>query len=121
MPRLMIAVAVFALSVTTLVAAPRTSHTWSGRISDSMCGATHSASNKHGGTKMTAHDCAEGCIKQGAQYVFVAKGHVYEISNQTFADLDVHAGHSVRLTGQMTGNSIAVSGIGEPKTGKKSK
>ena len=40
---------------------------------------------------------------------------------ETFADLDTHAGHSVRLTGQMTGNSIAVSKIGAPKVGKKSK
>ena len=50
-----------------------------------------------------------------------AKGHGYDISNQTFAGLDTHAGDSIRLTGRMTGNSIAVSEIGEPKIGKKSK
>ena len=121
MSRFMIAVAVFSLSVATLVAAPKTQHTWSGRISDSKCGVTHSSMNKHGGTKIAAHDCADSCVKDGALYVFVAKGHVYDISNQTFADLDTQAGHSIRLTGRMTGNSIAVSAIGAPKVSKKSK
>ena len=52
--------------------------------------------------------------EKDAKYVFVSKGNVYEISNQAFAGLAAHAGRTVRLTGEMTGNSIAVSEIRVP-------
>ena len=44
--------------------------TWTGKISDSMCGASHAGM----GTKMSDHDCTVGCVKAGAKYVFVSKG-----------------------------------------------
>jgi hypothetical protein len=74
--------------------------TWSGKISDSMCGASH-AKMEHSGKKMNDRDCTQACIKEGAKYVFVTKGKVHEINNQDSTALADHAGHAVKLTGEM--------------------
>ena len=89
---------------------------WTGKISDSKCGAKHAA-GEHG-KKMTDRDCTEACVKGGAKYVFASKGKVYQIANQDNADLAMHAGHTVRLTGEMKGDSITVSKIEMPKRSK---
>ena len=104
----------FVISVAALFAADQT---WTGSISDSMCGATHKAAAEHGGQQMSARDCTLACVKNGAKYVFVHSGKVYNIDNQDYAGLQEHAGHSVRLTGEMKGDTITVAKIEMP--GKK--
>jgi hypothetical protein len=85
--------------------------TWSGKISDSKCGATHS-STEHDGKKMSERQCTAACVKGGAKYVFAGDdGKIYNVDNQDFAGLPVHAGHSVKLTGEKTGDTIHVSKI----------
>ena len=74
--------------------------TWTGKISDSMCGVSHKAM-EHGGKKTNAHDCTVACVKGGAKYVFVSKGKVFDIENQDLAGLEAHAGHTVKLTGDL--------------------
>jgi hypothetical protein len=54
--------------------------TWTGKISDSMCGATHKAM-EHGGKKLSDRDCVQACLKDGAKYVFVSEGKVYDVTN----------------------------------------
>jgi len=95
-----------------LVAAEQT---WLGQISDAMCGADHSMM-AHEGKKLNARDCTLECVKGGSKYVFVSEGKVYEITNQELKDLQVHAGHTVNLTGEMAadGKSITVSTIVMP-------
>ena len=90
--------------------------TWTGKISDSKCGAKH-AMGEHG-KKMTDRECTEICVKGGAKYVFSSKGKVYQIANQDNADLATHAGHTVKLTGSMKGDAITVSKIAMPKGSK---
>jgi hypothetical protein len=93
--------------------------TWTGQISDSMCGASHAKMIAgHAGAKMTNTDCTLACVKAGAKYVFVSGGKVYAISNQDDADLMKHAGHTVRLTGEMNGTTITVSKIAMPPAKK---
>ena len=87
--------------------------TWTGSISDSKCGAKHAAGGEHG-VKMSNRECTEACVKGGAKYVFVSKGKVYNVDNQDYAGLAEHAGHTVKLTGEMTGDSIKVSNIVMP-------
>src|SRR6266567_8651299 len=65
--------------------------TWTGKISDSKCGASHKAAMEHSTAKMSDHDCAVACVKGGAKYVFVSKGKVYQIDNQDYAGLEEHA------------------------------
>lgn len=91
--------------------------TWTGKISDSKCGAKH-AMGEHG-KKMTDRECTEMCVKGGAKYVFSSKGKVYQIANQDNAELAMHAGHTVRLTGGMNGDAITVSKIAMPKGSKR--
>ena len=85
--------------------------TWKGKISDSMCGRSHKSAMEHAGQKMSDADCVNACIEKGGKYVFVAGSKVYNIENQDLADLKVHAGHNVKLTGEMTGDTIKVSKI----------
>lgn len=93
--------------------------TFTGRISDSMCGASHAKMKAaHEDAKMTDRDCTLACIKGGGKYVFVQAGMVYQISNQDFSGLKEYAGDTVRLTGEKSGNTITVSKI-EPAKGKK--
>lgn len=94
--------------------------TWTGKISDSMCGANHKAMAKEHqkegetvGQKNEDRNCTLACIKKGGKYVLVSQGKVYEIENQDFAGLEEHAGHSVKLIGEMgaDGKTIKVSKI----------
>jgi hypothetical protein len=74
--------------------------TWTGQITDSMCGANHSAMSS-GGKAVNPHDCTLVCTKGGAKFAFVSKGKVFDIADQNFADLTEHAGHTVSLTGDL--------------------
>ena len=87
--------------------------TWTGQVSDSMCGASH-VKMITGHPGMSERDCALACVKGGGKYVFVSDGKVYNIANQSLALLQTHAGHTVRLTGEMKGDTITVSDIAMP-------
>jgi hypothetical protein len=112
-----IALASLATSLTLFSAAK----TWTGKISDSMCGADHSAMTKEHQKEGEVtpqssnkdHECTLACVKSGGKYVFVTGGKVYEVANQDFAGLQEHAGHTVKLTGDMEadGKTIKVSRV----------
>jgi hypothetical protein len=81
-----------------------------------MCGASH-AGMSHGGKKTDDRECTLACVKGGSKFVFVSEGKVYAVENQSFAGLKEHAGHTVKLTGEMSPDkkSIKVSKIEMPK------
>jgi hypothetical protein len=109
MKNLCIAVVASMLGVMSASAADQT---WTGKISDSMCGAKHNTTAEHGAKAMSDRDCTLACVKDhSAKYVFVSGGKVYNVGNQDFGDLQVHAGHTVKLTGDMSGDTITVSKI----------
>ncbi len=97
-----------------LSATPALAATWTGTISDSMCGVKHQT-GEHDGKKMTERDCTEACIKGGAKYVFVTGDKVYKIANQDFAGLKAHAGQKVTLTGDMKEDTITVAKVQAPR------
>jgi len=100
------------LLVFTAVTTFAAEQTWTGKISDSMCGAKHSTTAEHGAKQMSDRDCTLACIKEhNAKYVFVEGGKVYNIDNQDLPALQEHAGHTVRLTGERKGDTITVSKI----------
>jgi uncharacterized protein YcnI len=101
-------------SVTTLAAPAAAAgaaagHAWTGTISDKMCGADH----KKMGGQLSDRDCTLACTKGGAPYVLVLDGKVYALSGHE-ADLRTHAGHVVQLTGDLNGDTIAVSKVTMP-------
>ncbi len=88
------------------------SMTMTGMISDSMCGASHAKMMEmHKDAKMTDKDCTLACVKAGGKFVLVSGGKVYNISNQSVAGLTKYAGQNVKVTGDVSGDSIAVSQI----------
>jgi hypothetical protein len=89
--------------------------TWTGHISDSICGAAHRRKTADGSRKLTARECTLASVKDGAEYVFVSLGKIYRISNQDFPALHEHAGNTVNLTGVLTGvDAIQVSNVEMP-------
>jgi hypothetical protein len=89
---------------------PAAEQTWSGQISDSMCKAKHEEAAEGAGT-MADRECTLSCVKGGSKFVLVADGKVYQIVNQDNKDLTTHAGHKVRMSGELKGESITVSKI----------
>ena len=89
--------------------------TWTGKISDSMCGI-----DKHQGDGTAAgdHDCVAKCVRAGSAYVLVVGTKVYKIQNQDFAGLAAQAGHVTAVTGELkagTTDTIIVSKIEGPR------
>ena len=90
--------------------------TWTGEISDSACGASHAKMlAEHGKDLKTNRDCTLACIKGGSKYVLVSEGKVYQISNQSYGDLQKNAGLNVKVTGDMKGDTITVTKIASAK------
>jgi hypothetical protein len=108
--------------------------TLTGKISDSMCGAEHKAmmsehtkegevpANTNKSDQDKAHECTLACVKSGGKFVFVSGGKVYEIENQDYAGLQEHAGHAVKLTGEMSadGKTIKVTNVAMASKERKS-
>jgi hypothetical protein len=79
---------------------------WSGFVSDSMCGA------KHTGADAKDEKCAQACVKEhGAEPVFVSDGKVYKIAADSKAKVADHVGHKVTIDGTMDGDTITVSDV----------
>jgi hypothetical protein len=87
--------------------------TWTGKISDSACGAKHEEAAEGQGV-MADRDCTQACIRGGSKYVLVVDGKVFQIANQDNKDLATHAGHLVKMTGEMKGSAITVAKIEMP-------
>jgi len=88
--------------------------TWTGTISDSMCGATHKAMLEHN-KNLTDRSCTEACVKGGAKYVFASGDKVYMLENQKDAALAQYAGQKVTITGELQGDSIKATKIAQAK------
>jgi hypothetical protein len=93
--------------------APAAEQTWTGKISDSACGAKHEEAAEGQGV-MADRDCTQACIRGGSKYVLVVDGKVFQIANQDNKDLATHAGHLVKMTGEMKGSAITVAKIEMP-------
>jgi predicted type IV restriction endonuclease len=79
--------------------------TFTGVVSDSHCGAKHSAASPQ------AQQCVEHCVSNGAKYVLVSEGKVYQLDAQDkFKGM---GGKEVTVTGSAKGNSITVTEVKE--------
>jgi hypothetical protein len=81
-----------------------------GQISDSMCKAKHEEAAEGAG-KMADHDCTVSCVKGGSKYVLISDGRIYQITNQTLADVEKLAGQAVKITGDVKGDAITVTKV----------
>ena len=93
-----------ALSTVPAVAADKT---FTGTVSDSMCGAKH---------QMAGNDaaCTRACVKQGSKYALVVGDKVYTLDtgDQSALDkLNELAGSNAKVTGEVKGDTIAVKSV----------
>ncbi len=86
-----------------LMAAGAMAETWTGFISDSMCGAKHAA-----GTPADAK-CAQACVKNhGASPVLVSDGKVIPFTADSQSKVADLVGKKVTITGTMSDGSLNI-------------
>jgi hypothetical protein len=101
---ILLTVAALALAVSAFGAKATT---FTGTVSDSMCGAKH---------EMPGDDaaCTRGCVSKGSKYALVVGDKVYtlETSDKKALDtLDKQAGAKVTITGTEKDSTITVSSV----------
>ena len=76
-----------------------------GSISDANCGAKHTAG--------TAADksCVEGCIKKGADAVFIHDGQVLKIAADSKDKVTPFLGDKVKVNGKIDGDTVTIKSI----------
>lgn len=74
-----------------------------GVVSDEHCGAKHAKASDE------ATACVKKCAGGGAKLVVVSHGKVYMTDDQD--KLQGHEGHMVKVTGDVTGDKIAISNV----------
>src|SRR5256886_16878129 len=75
--------------------------TWSGKISDSACGAKHEEAAEGQGV-MADRDCTQACVRGGSKNVLLVDGKAMQIANQDFKELAPHARPAVKGTREVT-------------------
>ena len=95
--------------------------TWTGKISDSLCGMSHDGMRKKG-DNVTDRECTVACVNYqtpGApKFVFVTGGKVYPIKNQAFGGLGRRSGATIVLTGDLgSDGEITIAKIEDVKKG----
>ena len=98
----------FAAAMIVLAAAKP--QTFTGEVSDSMCGAKHMMENKA--------DCTRACVSKGSNYALVVGDKVYKLNTSDKAALDqlnTLAGENAKVTGTATGDTIEVSKVAAAK------
>ena len=83
------------------------SQTFTGEVSDAMCGAKHEMPGN-------AAECTRGCIKHGSNYALVVGDKVYtlETSDQAALNrLNDLAGAKAKVTGDVEGTTITVESV----------
>ena len=91
------------ISLGSLFGASAFAETWSGTVSDSMCGAKHEAASESDAA------CVKKCVKGGASAVFLSDGKVYQISAKSQAKVLPLLGQKVTLMGKMDGDTIEIA------------
>src|ERR1700704_4590576 len=98
-----------ALTVSSAFAA--NGKTFTGTVSDSMCGAKHAMSGDDAG-------CTRACVSKGSKYALVVGDKVYTLETSDKAaleTLDKQAGAKATVTGTVNGDVLEVSSVSAPK------
>jgi hypothetical protein len=79
--------------------------TYTGEVSDSMCGVKHMTANHA--------ECTHACLKQGSKYTLVDGDKVYTLQaeDKNLATLDQLAGKKAKVTGTLDGDTLKVSSV----------
>jgi hypothetical protein len=86
-------------------ASPTEPQAYEGIITDTRCGAKHSAK-----IALSAADCTRVCVHSGDGFALVDGDKLYLLQGEAAA-LKQSAGERVKILGTLTGNTIAVSSV----------
>jgi hypothetical protein len=81
---------------------------FTGQVSDAMCGAHHMMSGPEA-------DCTRACVGKGSKYALVVGEKLYFLDasdKATLATLDKLAGSQAKVTGKLSGDTIQVASVG---------
>jgi hypothetical protein len=98
----------FAAAMVVLAAAK--TQTFTGEVSDSMCGAKHMMDNKA--------ECTRTCVSKGSNYALVVGDKVYALNTKDKAaqdQLNSLAGAQAKVTGTVNGDAIDVTKVSAAK------
>ena len=82
--------------------------TFTGKVSDAMCGAKHTEGN------LAPADCVRACVQKGANYALVVGDKVYTLNTSdkaTLDELNKLAWEQAKVTGTASGDTIAVKSV----------
>ena len=82
--------------------------TFTGTLTDSMCGATHMAKDK------SPAECMRMCVKDGIKYALSADKKLYTLEGHE-ADVAKLAGQNVTVKGTLKAETITVESVGPAK------
>ena len=91
-------------------AAQSKQQTFTGMVSDSACGATHTMKN------MSAADCARMCVKGGQKYVLVVGKSIYTLQGHE-GELQKLAGANATIKGNLNGKTLSVTSVANAAKG----
>ena len=95
------------LAVVPSVAAGNT-QTFTGKVSDAMCGAKHMEEG------IAPAACVRACVQKGANYALVVGDKVYTLNTSdkaTLDELNKLAWEQAKVTGTASGDTIAVKSV----------
>jgi hypothetical protein len=82
--------------------------TFTGKVSDAMCGAKHTEGN------LAPADCVRACVQKGAQYALVVGDKVYTLNTSdkaTLGELNKLAWEQAKVNGTADGDTISVKSV----------
>ncbi len=103
------AVAALVLLTAVLAFTADKPQTFTGKVSDTMCGAKHMMAGA------SDADCTRACVKQGSKYALVVGDNVYTLEGGNAATLDKLAGQKATVTGALKGKTITVASVAPAK------
>lgn len=86
--------------------------TFTGKVSDAMCGAQHMEPG------ITAADCTRACVAKGSKYALIVGDKVYTLDGEDKAaldQLDKLADKKAKVSGTASGDTIQVSAVAPAK------
>src|SRR6266496_6173379 len=92
------------LAVVPSMAAASSTQTFTGKVSDAMCGAKHTEAG------IAPADCVRACVQKGANYAMVVGDKVYTLKTSdkaTLDELNKLAWEQAKVTGTASGDTIS--------------
>ena len=103
-----IATAVLSTGVAVVPGMAAGTQSFTGKVSDAMCGAKHSEAG------IAPADCVRACVQKGANYALVVGDKVYTLKTSDKAapdELNKLAWEQAKVTGTASGDTISVKSV----------